>query len=219
MNKVIFKIIGTVLLIIFINIMYQKRYTKLACTYIKNQFCILGAASIGCIIILYSYYTIENLTHIDEKYLNGICLAVFMGGGGVLINKLYNSWFKSKLSKYEATDEEYLFIITVSFIGIMIRILFDGMVGFPILISLLLGRYMWLDTRDISSIINSIKVNHNRIKETAALFLIGMFLISFMENYFESYFIVNLCFPFVFGLILYFPYNFIMSKINNKSIK
>lgn len=219
MNKVLFKITGTVLLIIFINIMYQKRYTKLACTYIKNQLGILVSASIGCIIILYSYYTIENLTHIDEKYLNGICLSVFMGAGGILINKLYNYYFESKLSRYKPNDEEYLFIITVSFIGIMIRILFDGMAGFPVLISLLLGRYMWLDTRDISSIIKSIKINHNRIKETAVLFLIGVFWISFIEFLLKNYFIVNLCFPFVYGLILYFPYNFIMSKTNKKSMK
>lgn len=217
--KMLFNIIGVILLIIFINIMYQNRYEKLACIYIKNQLGILGAGSVGCIIILYSYYTIENLLHIDEKYLNGICLALFLGIGGIFINKLYNLYFKSKLSNYKPTNEEYLFIITISFVSIMIRMLFEGIVGFSIPISLLLGRYMWLDTRDIRSIFESIKTNHNRIKETAFLFFIGILLLSFFVNYFKSYFFVNLCVPFAFGMILCFPYNFIMIKVTKRSLK
>ena len=217
-DKMIFNTCGVILLIIFINIMYQNRYTKSACIYIKNQLVILAAGSAVSIIVLYLYYTMESLLHIDEKYLNGICLALFLGSGGILINKLYNH-FKSRLSSYKPTNEEYLFVITISFISIMIRMLFEGMVSVSIPISLLLGRYMWLDTRDICSIFESVKINHNRIKETALLFLIGILLLSFFEDYFKSYFIVNLCFPFVFGLILCFPYNIIMAKVTKRSIE
>lgn len=207
------------MLIIFISIMYQKRYTKRANAYMKNQLALLVAGSICCIIILYAYYNIENLLHIDEQYLKGICLAVFLGGGGILINKLYNSYFSSKSGIYKPSNEEYLFIITVSFVGSMIKLLFDGIIGFSILISLLLGRFLWLDTRDICSITKSIKVNHNRIEETAILFLLGIVLLSFLERYLKNDVIVNFCFPFVFGLILYFPYNFIMIKLSKKSMK
>lgn len=218
-HKMLYNIIGVILLIIFINIMYQNRYTKSACRYIKNQLGILGAGSVGCIIILFSYYTIENLLHIDEKYLNGICLALFLGIGGIFINKLYNLYFMSKFSSYKPTTEEYLFIITISFVSIMIRMIFEEIVVFSIPISLLLGRYMWLDTRDIRSIFESIKTNHNRIKETAFLFLIGILLLSTFVNIFKNELFVNLCFPFVFGIILCFPYNFIMAKATKGSIK
>ena len=219
MDKILSNVVGVVLLIMFISIMYQKRYTRQANEYIENQLALLGAGSIGCIIILYTYYNIEKWLHIDEQYLKGICLAAFLGIGGILINKLYNSYFLSKSSRYKPSNEEYLFIITVSFVGSMIKLLFDGMIGFSIPISLLLGRFLWLDTRDIHAITKSIKVNHNRIKETASLFLIGMALISFLGRYLKNNIIANVVVSFVFGFILYFPYNFIITKLSEGSAK
>lgn len=172
-----------------------------------------------CVLSLNIYYNIENNLKLDSLYFNGIILAIFLGIGGILINKLYNKYFKVEESVYNPTDEEYLFIITVSFIGVTAKLFFDDVIGISIPVAILLGKFLWLDTKDIHSIKDTIIVNHHRIIESSILFIIGMLFISICMHFFEgkNYFIVIL--SFVYGLIVYFPYSFIMSRIEKCTIE
>ena len=212
-DKMLFDIIGVILIVFFIRFSYLKRYIRCANNYIKNQLNLLISGSIVCIINLNIYYNIENNLKLDSLYFNGIILAVFLGIGGILINKLYNKYFKVEESVYNPTDEEYLFIITVSFIGVTAKLFFDDVIGISIPVAILLGKFLWLDTKDIHSIKDTIIVNHHRIIESSILFIIGMLFISICMHFFKgkNYFIVIL--SFVYGLIVYFPYSFIMSRI------
>ena len=213
-DKILFDIIGVILIVYFIKFSYLKRYSKCANNYIKNQLNLLLTSSIVCILTLNIYYNIENNLKLDSLYLNGIGLAVFLGAGGILINNLYNKYFKEKKSIYNPTNEEYLFIIIVSFIGVTVKMFFDNIIGIAIPVALLLGKFLWLDTKDLRSLKDEIKVNHHRIIETSILFILGMLLISICMWFFEEkyYFIVIV--SFVYGLIIYFPYSFIMSRLN-----
>lgn len=222
MNKFIFKMISdimAVILIVFsIKLLYSKRYTECANYYIKNQLYLLIASSIGCILTLNIYYTIENNLKLDSLYLNGIGLASFLGIGGILINKLYNRYFKEKKSAYIPTNEEYLFIITISFIGVTVKMYFDNIIGISIPVALLLGKFLWLDTKDLHSIKDAIKVSHHRIIETSILFILGMLLISICMRFFEEKYYFIPIISLVYGLIIYFPYRLITNILNKEKI-
>lgn len=211
-NKILLDIVGAGLIIVSIRLSYLKRYTANANEYIKNQLNLLMASSVVCILVLNIYYGVENMFHIDSLYLNGIGLAVFLGAGGILINRLYNKYFREIKSAYKPTNEEYLFVIVVSFIGVTIKMCFDGIIGISIPVVLLLGRFLWLDTRDLYSIKDAIKVDHQRLIETSILFIIGMLLISVCTHFMkEKYHIVVMSVFYL--LIIYFPYSFIIDKI------
>lgn len=107
-DKMIFDIVGMALIVIGINILYLKRYSKLANNYIKNQLSLMLVSSIVCILNLNIYFNLENNFSIDELHLKGIGLAIFLGAGGILTNILYNKFFKEEESKYNSTNEEYL---------------------------------------------------------------------------------------------------------------
>ena len=78
-DKMIFDIVGVVLILFAIRFSYLKRYSKGANNYIKNQLSLLLVSSIVCIFSLNIYYNLENNLRIDALYLNGIGLAIFLG--------------------------------------------------------------------------------------------------------------------------------------------
>lgn len=217
-NKMLFDICSIVLLIIFIKIMYKKRYTKLANEYMENQFGILGSSSIVCLIVLNVYFYLEDLLKIDSLQLDGIFITIFFLIGGILTNKLYELYFKSKESRFEATNEEYLLLITISFINVSIWLYSEEIIGLAIPVALLIGRFVWLDTKNLRSIISIIKIDHERIKESSLLYLLGTIVVSFCIHHIKLEKIWELWLSIGYGLIILYPYNFIVTKILNKKL-
>ena len=216
-NKMLFDLYSILLLIIFIRILYKKRYTETANTYIENQFGILCSSSIVIMFVLYVYYYLENRLQIDANYLNGLFLILFFLSGGILTNKFFELYFKSKNSNYDSSSEEYLFLITTSFINITIRLWFDNIIDITTPIVLLLGRLVWLDTKNIQSIGDIIKkVEHKRIWETSVLYTLGTIFVSSCMHYFKLQNIWQLWLSIGYGIIVICPYNFIVAK-NNKN--
>lgn len=104
----------------------------------------------------------------------------------------------------------------VSFISVTVKIFFDGLIGISIPVAILLGRFLWLDTKDLHSIKVALKVDHDRIIESSILFAMGMLLISVCMHFLgERYWLITIL-SFIYGLIIYFPYCFVISRIDKK---
>lgn len=209
--------ISSILIILaFIKIMFKFRYGKLAACYMENQFGLWSSSCIVAVFILYTYYNIENRLKIDSLYLKGVFLVIFLGIGGVLIDKIYNLYFKSDISRYVPSDKEYLFIIFVSVIGASVKMISNGTIGIFEPVTLLLGRLIWLDIKKPKNIVEQIKIDSARIKETSILFLVGRCLISGYMHFFDGKDFIEIWGATFYGLILCFPYNFIVKKVYEK---
>lgn len=148
-NKCICEISSISIIFVFIKIMFKSRYGKLATTYMENQFGLWCSSCIVVVFVLYTYYSIENHLKIDSLCLKGVFLIVFLSFGGILINRIYILYFKSDISVYVPSDKEYLFVIVVSVIGVALKMISDGTIGIFEPFALLLGRFIWLDTKEI----------------------------------------------------------------------
>ena len=217
-NNMIFDSASIALLLFSIDSIYKKRYAKTANYYIKNQLAVFISCCIS-MLILYIYYYLENWLHIDDLYLNGIGLIIFFLISGIGSNIFYIHCFKSKKSKYEPTSDEYLFLIITSFIGTSIRMVFYGIVNIATPVALILGRLIWLDTRNFRSIIDAFqKVKHKRIVESSILYLLGTFLVSCCIYCLKLENIWKLWLSIVYGLIILYPYNIIQTKRIKKKL-
>ena len=215
-GKYICELCNISIILVFIKIIFKCRYGKLATTYMTNQFGIWCSSCIVVVFVLYTYYSIENYLKIDSLYLKGLFLILFLGFGGILINKIYNLYFKYNMSMYIPSSEEYLYIIFVSVIGASIKMISDGIIGILEPIVFLLGRLVWLDNKELKDIINPIKVEHVRIIETSILFLIGRCLIVAYMYFIDGRNFIAIYGAMLYGLILYFPYNYVFKKIMNR---
>lgn len=215
-NKCICEISSIVIVLAFIKIIFNSRYGKSATNYMKNQFGIWCSSCIVVVFVFYAYYSIEKCLKIDSLYMGGIILIIFLGVGGILINKIYNLYFKSEISGYAPSSEEYLFIIFVSVIGVSMQMISDGIIGIFEPIVLLLGRLIWLDNKGLKDTEKQIKIDHVRIIETSILFLIGRCLISAYTYFVDGRNFIGIWGAMLYGLILYFPYNFVFQKIYEK---
>lgn len=171
-------IFSMVVIIYFIELVYKKRFNVTAYLYVKNQLEILVSYCITCMVFLYIYYFLENKFHIDDKYTEGIILVLFFLAAGVGGNHLYQTYFHKKTDKYNPTKEENLVITLTAFAAVGAKLVSEGIIGILVLCALFLGRLIWIDTRSVRDITDSVTGKHNRIIESSILFLTGMFIIS-----------------------------------------
>lgn len=178
LDKMVTDISCITVIIYFIYQTYIRIYGKKAAMYIKNQLNIIISSAISCIMLLRLYYNIENKYHIDNIYTNGIILTMVCLMEGLLCEKIYKKYFYCKDSEYNATDEEYLFMVCASLIATSISLIAEGIMQWTALFVLLLGRFFWLDTKSIQMIRDMLKIKHTRVIESSLIFLGGMIIIA-----------------------------------------
>lgn len=219
MNKFTFDLCNMALIIMGIQKMYKKRYSISANQYMSNQLNIILASSTCCMIILYIYNLIEKRLCLNSLWFDDICLTVLFLIGGILTNNLFKYFFHCSRSQYIPSDEEYLFLVIISFTSVSIKMIFYGMLNSIIPFTIILGRLVWLDTKNLNSIINEIKVQHMRIIETSILFLSGTLIVSLSMYYFNLSFFYGIWLTFGYILIILYPYNFLIKIfITNKGV-
>ena len=198
-------IFSMVVIIYFIELVYKKRFNVTAYLYVKNQLEILVSYCITCMVFLYIYYFLENKFHIDDKYAEGIILVLFFLAAGVGGNHLYQTYFHKKTDKYNPTKEESLVIILTAFAAVGAKLVSEGIIGILVLCALFLGRLVWIDTRSIKDITDSVTGKHNRIIESSILFLAGMFMVSALMSVFNLPRIVQSFLAILYGVIILYP--------------
>lgn len=206
-----------IVIIIFIRMMYKTSYEKEANEYMKNQFGIIGSSSISSILILNIYYFFENKYHIDGMYTNGILLILAFLIGGLLCEWIYKHYFYCENSKYSPTNEEYLFTASMSFISVSIKMISEGTIGITIPVALLLGRFIWLDTRTIRSIKESIEVRHIRLIESSVLVFVGMVLLSFFSWVLSIPTYVEVLIACGYGIMVCLPYKCVRDRLTHNN--
>lgn len=196
-------IASSFVILVCIRTMYQFFYSKDDCLYFENQFAIFCASSIACIVVLEVYYKILRIYDIDE---NGIILVVFLTFGGLICDFLNKHYFSKKTSDYKASDEEYLFIISIVFMAISVKMVLREIIDFTIPLCLLLGRYFWLDTKDLKSIFSMLRVNHERIIETSSIYFIGMVMSTFLSINLKSKYLTDVVISSIYAILVLFLY-------------
>ena len=198
-------IFSMVVIIYFIELVYKKRFNVTAYLYVKNQLEILVSYCITCMVFLYIYYFLENKFHIDDKYMEGIILVLFFLAAGVGGNHLYQTYFHKKTDKYNPTKEENLVITLTAFAAVGAKLVSEGIIGILVLCALFLGRLIWIDTRSVRDITDSVTGKHNRIIESSILFLTGMFIISALMWGFNLPRIMQSFLAVLYGVIILYP--------------
>lgn len=198
-------IFSMVVIIYFIELVYKKRFNVTAYLYVKNQLEILVSYCITCMVFLYIYYFLENKFHIDDKYTEGIILVLFFLAAGVGGNHLYQTYFHKKTDKYNPTKEENLVITLTAFAAVGAKLVSEGIIGILVLCALFLGRLIWIDTRSVRDITDSVTGKHNRIIESSILFLTGMFIISALMWGFNLPRIMQSFLAVLYGVIILYP--------------
>ena len=198
-------IFSMVVIIYFIELVYKKRFNVTAYLYVKNQLEILVSYCITCMVFLYIYYFLENKFHIDDKYTEGIILVLFFLAAGVGGNHLYQTYFHKKTDKYNPTKEENLVITLTAFAAVGAKLVSEGIIGILVLCALFLGRLIWIDTRSVRDITDSVTGKHNRIIESSILFLMGMFIISALMWGFNLPRIMQSFLAVLYGVIILYP--------------
>lgn len=198
-------IFSMLVIIYFIELVYKKRFNVTAYLYVKNQLEILVSYCITCMAFLYSYYFLENKFHIDDKYTEGIILVLFFLAAGVGGNHLYQTYFHKKTDKYNPTKEENLVITLTAFAAVGAKLVSEGIIGILVLCALFLGRLIWIDTRSVRDITDSVTGKHNRIIESSILFLTGMFIISALMWGFNLPRIMQSFLAVLYGVIILYP--------------
>lgn len=203
-------------IICFIRMMYQVSYKKPATFYFENQFGIVGASSISCTLVLHLYYFIENKYGIDAAHTKGLLLTIALMLGGLLSNLIYKHYFYLQRNKYQPTDAEYLFMTSVALLSISLRMVVRGIIDFTIPITILLGRYVWLDTRSIKEIKNLLIVQHRRVVESSFLLFVGLVLSSSLTVLLDLSLFCEVLISLIYGLLVLFPYRYIRNWIRSK---
>ena len=201
----LYDIFSMVVIIYFIELVYKKRFNVTAYLYVKNQLEILVSYCITCMVFLYIYYFLENKFHIDDKYAEGIILVLFFLAAGVGGNHLYQTYFHKKTDKYNPTKEENLVITLTAFAAVGAKLVSEGIIGILVLCALFLGRLIWIDTRSVRDITDSVTGKHNRIIESSILFLTGMFIISALMWGFNLPRIMQSFLAVLYGVIILYP--------------
>lgn len=178
-------IISLLVIIYCISIAYRKRYSLTGYLYVKEQLNLLSAYCTVFAIVMYIYYYLEEKFHYDSKYMNGIILILFILIAGLLSRVCYEKYFANRLSKYQASDEDRMVLILAAFIAISIRLVASGVVKLVVPVSIVLGKFIWLDTESIEDIKKLVKTEHKRIIETAILLILGVLILSILVYWFN----------------------------------
>ncbi len=202
-----------VTIICFTRMMYQICYEKEAIWYFENQFGVIGSSIICCSFVFNIYYFFKNKYNIDE---NGFLLTVTLLLGGLLSSFFYNHCLHSKISKYSVNIEENLFITSIAFLAVSLKMVMRGIIDITIPFTLLLGRYVWLDTRSLKEIIKLLKVRHMRILESSIILFIGCVLSSAIVSILHLQLGYEVFISLVYGLLILFPYRYIRNVIKSK---
>ena len=196
--------ISSMLLIIAcIDIAYKKRYQL--CSgyfYVKGQLNMLSTYCLIFVVILYSYYYLEDKFHYDSKYMNGIILIVFIFMAGLLSRFFYEKYFVHSLSKYKASDEERTVLTLAAFIAISIRLVAIGVVKLVIPVSIVLGKFIWLDTESIEDIKKLVRIEHKRICESSMMLIIGILIISIIVACFNMPRYMHPLIALIYGMVI-----------------
>jgi hypothetical protein len=206
------EIASVLIIIVFIQMMYKRRYGVIADRYMKNQFGIWTSSSMSCLVVLRAYYILENRYKIDMNYANGIMLTFAFLIGGLSTAYIYRHYFYCEESKYNPTQEEYLFIVSSSFVAISLKMVMANVISIVIPIALLTGRLIWLDTDSLKAIKQSITVGHKRLLETSVLFVLGILTVSFGLYIVHLPSSMQILIALGYGLIVYFVYGEIIKK-------
>ena len=201
------------IIIIFVRMMNGISYERESREYMENQFGLIASSSISCLLVMRAYYYLESKYQIDAMYTNGIILTSALLIGGMISELMYKHYFYREDSRYSPTDKEYLFIVSMSFLAVSIKMVSENVIEITIPVALLLGRFVWLDTRSIMSIKDAVEVRHMRIVESSVLILIGMALLSVVsyQLHIERY--VEIFVSLGYGLIVLVPYKYIRDKV------
>lgn len=198
-------IVTMIIITYFVWFIYQKRYEEAAYLYLKNQLELFTSHCITCMISLYIYYFLENNFHVDEGYAGGIILTFFFLASGVAGDHLYQIYFCKKVYYYNPTKEEYLVITSTAFIAATSRLVSEGIIGIGIPCALLLGRFIWLDTRTLKDIRDSVRVKHMRIVESSILLIVGMLILSALMSIFNLPRAIQPFIAILYGIIIFYP--------------
>lgn len=202
------------IIIAFIKFLYIARYGRIAEKYIEKHIYLLGINSVYCFLILRLYYVLESKFQLDSRYTNGIILTLFLFFIGITTKKSYkHKYLKNSVSR-ELTQNEYLFILSASFLTVSVKFVFEGIIGLSVPLAMLLGRYIWIDTESIKSIKSSLYVDYIRTIESSILLLCGILIISivdFVNEGLSPY--KQILFAFLYGVLLLFPYRIISEKL------
>ena len=171
-------IVSLLVIIYCISIAYRKRYSLTGYLYVKEQLNLLSAYCTVFAIVMYIYYYLEEKFHYDSKYMNGIILILFILIAGLLSRVCYEKYFANRLSKYQASDEDRMVLILAAFIAIRV-------VKLVVPVSIVLGKFIWLDTESIEDIKKLVKTEHKRIIETAILLVLGVLILSILVDWFN----------------------------------
>ena len=134
---------------------------------------------------------------------------------GIFIEKAYQSFFRSKNSKYTPTTEEYLVLIIISFFAVALMMVADGRMPIIDVFVLILGRLIWIDTKSWKTLKESVKVKHERIKESCMLLLMSVLTVSGTMYIFELEPIWKVFIALIFGFIIWKFYGVFMIKQMN----
>ena len=77
------------------------------------------------------------------------------------------------------------YLILAAFIAISIRLVASGVVKLVVPVSIVLGKFIWLDTESIEDIKKLVKTEHKRIIETAILLVLGVLILSILVDWFN----------------------------------
>ena len=96
-------------------------------------------------------------------------------------------------------------ITLTAFAAVGAKLVSEGIIGILVLCALFLGRLIWIDTRSVRDITDSVTGKHNRIIESSILFLTGMFIISALMWGFNLPRIMQSFLAVLYGVIILYP--------------
>lgn len=190
-------------ILVFISLAYYQRYRITAgYLYVKEELNVLSAYCVVFVMVLYTYYYLENKYHYDSKYANGIILIFFFLLAGIFGNVFYKKYFSDKRSHYQLCAEEKLIMTSTAFISVSIRLVSEGVIKSIVPLALFLGRFIWLDTDSIKSIKESVKTIHTRIIESSILLIVGVLFLSSVVYLFKMPRSMHPVIVLVYGVII-----------------
>lgn len=196
-----------------IKIVYTKCYSQTACKFMENQFNLMLSSIIVTSFTLRTYFAIMTIVPFEDKY--DILLSVLLVTGGWTINTIYHH-ICDKEGKYTPTDGEYSVVVVASVLGVGIKMFADGIVELSVPILLIVGRMSgWLDTKNLTELIEDYKIQHKRVKESVFLSTVGIVIISIIlktTNFTISSYILQNIVAGLYFLILVGPYSWLKAK-------
>lgn len=210
-DKILMNVVSIAIICFAIFQTYKLLYGKPAWTYLLNQEGIIVA---GCIVnfIVMNVYYLYIVPIIPSQYQSVVLIFAFFVSG-ILIDKSFQRIFKSKKSKFESTNEEYLVLMLISFIAISILMTSDGIMPLVDIFTIVLGRLIWVDTKSFNDIRKEIFVTHKRIIETGCLLIIGILVISITTYCFKCP-ELKVFIAVIYGMLICTIYHKIRKKIH-----